>query len=149
MYQAKLKGRNSYQLFAPSMNKAAEKRLLIERGLREAINLGTLKLHYQPIIDLVTRDLIGCEALLRWNHPEDGLVSPDLFIDVAEQTGLIVPIWEWVLETDEQLDLVHRQGCDSAQGFLFYKPMEAADIERLLGEAERGSPRSPEARLSL
>jgi len=98
MYQAKSKGRNSYRLFTPAMNGAAENRLAIEEGLRDALANDHLVVHYQPIIDLATRRPVGCEALLRWNHPEKGLIGPDSFIGVAEQTGLIVPAGEWVLE---------------------------------------------------
>jgi diguanylate cyclase (GGDEF)-like protein len=98
MYQAKRKGRNAYKLFTPAMNDAAEERLAVEQGFREALSNGHLEVHYQPIIDLASRKPIGCEALLRWNHPKKGLIGPASFIGVAEQTGLIVPAGEWVLE---------------------------------------------------
>lgn len=98
MYQAKLKGGNAYQLFTPSMNEAVERRVAIERALQTALDEGQFEMLYQPIIDIGSRKAIGCEALLRWNHPDEGQVSPDFFIDVAEKTGLIVPIGAWALE---------------------------------------------------
>jgi len=98
MHQAKKRGRNAYQLFTTAMNDAARERLTVERGFREALSNGRLEVHYQPIIDLMSRQPIGCEALLRWNHPTKGLIGPASFIAVAEQTGLIVPAGEWVLE---------------------------------------------------
>lgn len=99
MYQAKLKGRNTYQLFTPDMNREIDERLFVEKGLRKALAADSLELLYQPILDVATKTVTGCEALLRWRHPEKGLISPDSFIDVAEKTGLIVPIGEWALET--------------------------------------------------
>ena len=98
MYQAKRKGRNTYKLFTATMNEAAEDRLAVEQGLRDALSNDRFEVYYQPIIDLESRQPIGCEALLRWNHPTKGLIGPAGFIGVAEQTGLIVPTGEWVLE---------------------------------------------------
>lgn len=99
MYQAKLYGRNTYRLFTQAMNEAAQERLAIEQGLRTGILEEQFCLFYQPIIDLKSGQTVSYEALLRWNHPERGFIPPVNFIDVAEQTGLIVELGQWVLET--------------------------------------------------
>jgi diguanylate cyclase (GGDEF)-like protein/PAS domain S-box-containing protein len=98
MYYAKEKGRNNYQFFSADMNSRAQERLSVENYLRLALRRGELVLHYQPRMHLATGELVGVEALIRWQHPRRGLLSPDKFIDVAEDSGLIVPIGEWVLE---------------------------------------------------
>ena len=98
MYYAKEKGRNNYQFFGADMNARAQERLSIETFLRLALRRGELILHYQPRISVATGELVGAEALLRWQHPRRGLLAPGKFIDVAEDSGLIVPIGEWVLE---------------------------------------------------
>ncbi|MDX5372573.1 MAG: EAL domain-containing protein [Pseudomonadaceae bacterium] len=98
MYQAKSAGRNTYCFFDAQMNADIRERLGLEQDLRQALVRGEFVLHYQPIVDLQGGRLQGAEALLRWNHPQRGLLAPDLFIRVAEQSGLIAEIGEWVLD---------------------------------------------------
>jgi diguanylate cyclase (GGDEF)-like protein len=99
MYRAKEQGRDNYQLYAPAMNARALERLALENTLRKALSNDELVLHYQPQVDARTNAVIGVEALVRWQHPELGLLSPAHFISVAEVSGLIVPIGEWILKT--------------------------------------------------
>lgn len=98
MYHAKSKGRNNYQFFKQEMNSKAHERLLLESDLRRAIDREEFLLHYQPQIDMITGRVIGVEALVRWHHPQRGLLAPDLFIPIAEDTGLILPIGDLVLK---------------------------------------------------
>ena len=98
MYRAKEAGRNTYRFFDEAMDDEAVEHLLMRSGLRRAIERGEFVLHYQPQVDIASGRVIGAEALLRWEHPEFGLVYPDRFIPVAEDSGLIVPIGTWVIQ---------------------------------------------------
>jgi len=98
MYEAKESGRNTARLFLPEMQNVVDNRRLIEKGLHQALEKDELELYYQPQVD-ANNKVFGVEALIRWNHPEKGLVSPDEFIEIAEKSGLIVPVGAWVFKT--------------------------------------------------
>ena len=111
MYQAKESGRNSYRFFDIDMHDGLDSQLDMANGLRRAIERNEFILHYQPQIALSSGNVIGAEALVRWNQPENGIVSPGEFIPVAEKSGLIVPIGEWVLhEACRQAVIWHQSG---------------------------------------
>jgi diguanylate cyclase (GGDEF)-like protein len=97
MYRAKERGRNNYQFYTPSMETSLLDRLSIENDLRHAIERQQMLVYYQPVVDTASGRIVGSEALLRWQHPERGIVSPDQFIPLAEESGMITEIGEWVL----------------------------------------------------
>src|SRR6266852_1434977 len=107
MYQAKEKGRNNFQFYTAEMNRQVNERLQTETSLRRALERNEFELYYQPRINVSSGALVGCEALLRWQHPERGMLLPERFIALAEETGLIVPIGEWVL----------KRACDQARAW--------------------------------
>ncbi|UGQ46075.1 EAL domain-containing protein [Massilia endophytica] len=98
MYAAKSRGRNNFQFFSAAMNTATHERLMLENRLWQALEKEEFEIYLQAQIDLDTQTVIGAEALLRWHHPELGLVSPDRFIPIAEESGLILPLGDWVLQ---------------------------------------------------
>lgn len=111
MYFAKDAGRGNYQFFAQAMNEIAAERMLLEGSLHQAIERSELLLHYQPLVNIADGSIVATEALVRWNHPQLGLVGPARFIPVAEESGLIVPLGEWVLrQACSQLAQWRKQG---------------------------------------
>ena len=141
MYQAKGEGRNTYCFYTRDMNERAYEQLLLENHLRQALKMEQLVVHYQPQFRLPDGGLVGVEALLRWQHPEHGMVSPAQFIPIAEESGLIVPIGEWVLRTAcAQLAAWHDGGhrelrvAVNLSARQFRQPDLAGMVQRVLGE---------------
>jgi diguanylate cyclase (GGDEF)-like protein/PAS domain S-box-containing protein len=141
MYRAKDRGRDTYQLYAAAMNATAVERLAMESSLRQALQQGALRLHYQPLLDLATGKVYGVEALLRWERPGRGLVFPDEFIPLAELTGLIIPIGPWVWRTAcAQVKEWHERGhpdlrlAVNLSARQFQQPDIAAQVTRALEE---------------
>jgi diguanylate cyclase (GGDEF)-like protein/PAS domain S-box-containing protein len=99
MYLSKEKNRNNYQFYTPALNQKTHDRLVFENELRRAIDRKEFVLHYQPKVNTNTGELTGIEALVRWHHPERGLLAPEEFIPIAEETGMILPLGEWILRT--------------------------------------------------
>lgn len=113
MYQAKDEGKNTYQFYTQEMTQKVYERLTLENSLRKALSNQEFMLHYQPQVDMSLGKVIGFEALIRWNHPEFGIVSPVKFIPIAEETGLIIEIGEWVIEeASRQMSEWKREGLD-------------------------------------
>ncbi|MEH2624172.1 diguanylate cyclase (GGDEF)-like protein/PAS domain S-box-containing protein [Bradyrhizobium sp. AZCC 1719] len=104
LYRAKSDGRSTFRFFEPAMDLQMQTRRIMEQDLRKALPAGEFELHYQPVVNLASKEISGFEALIRWNHPTKGLISPAAFIPLAEEIGFIVPMGEWVI----------RQACATA-----------------------------------
>jgi diguanylate cyclase (GGDEF)-like protein/PAS domain S-box-containing protein len=144
MYRAKESGRARVEVFDQALATKAIDRLQTENGLRRALEQDELRVHYQPIFGLRTGMVEGFEALLRWEHPERGLISPDEFLDVAEETGLIVPIGTWVLEESCRQLAEWRRRFPSAPPWSVAVNLSARQVARpglaaVVAEALRGS----------
>ncbi len=139
--RAKKKGRNNFQFYTPVMNARSAELFSLENDLRRALERDELTLHFQPQVDAETGRLIGAEALVRWEHPEKGIIYPNQFIHLAEETGLIVPIGEWVLRTAcNQAQIWQEAGlpplrlATNLSPRQFQEPLLFAKIDRLIRE---------------
>ncbi|WP_447554601.1 putative bifunctional diguanylate cyclase/phosphodiesterase [Vreelandella sp. EE22] len=142
MYKAKRRGRNTYQWYTDELNRKVTERVNLRHALQKAIEQEQFELHYQPQIDSVTGRVVGVEALIRWQHPTQGIISPDEFISLSEETGQIIPISEWVLNRACR-DAVYLN--DSAHGPItmavnvspmqFQRPGFVASIEKVLEQS--------------
>lgn len=128
LLHAKQLGRNKVQFFRTGFQSAAMERLQLETDLRHAIERDELRLHYQPIVDVRRKRVIGAEALVRWQHPVRGLLAPDAFIGLAEESGLIDPIGQWVLET----------ACRQAAGWMADDALECISVNVSARQLESG-----------
>lgn len=139
MYQAKKEGKNNYQFYDAKFDQMTYDRLELETELRKALEKNEFTLHYQPIINLSTNKISGVEALIRWPHPKLGYVSPNRFIPIAEETGMIVPIGEWVLETAcRQLKQMQADGISMVSINIsfrqFYEPNLVLIVKQIIKE---------------
>lgn len=137
LYRAKESGRNAYHYYAAAMNHKALESLEVENGLRRAIVNEEFVLHYQPLVDVPTGSVFGVEALVRWQHPEQGLLRPEKFINHAEQSGLIIPLGRWVLrEATRQCAEWHRRGHRMVVAVnLSARQFQSSDLLRDVSEA--------------
>jgi diguanylate cyclase (GGDEF)-like protein/PAS domain S-box-containing protein len=147
MYMVKAQGRNNYKFYKPEMNDEISKTMMMEQDLRKAIERGEFIVHYQPQISLTTGDLIGAEALIRWQHPRLGLVPPDRFIPLAEENGLIVAIGDWILN-EACLQSMTWQKCGlrpiNMSVNVSYKQLKCKDFSNSVQEALKKSRLKPE-----
>ena len=141
MHHAKSEGRNNYQYYAAEMNNTLSRRLALESGLRKALERKELRLHYQPQVEVASGRIVGVEALLRWSTDELGPVSPAEFIPLAEETGLIVPIGDWVLRTAcaqnqawQAMGLPPLRVAVNVSGVQFRQPNLAMQVREVLAE---------------
>lgn len=147
MYQAKDSGRNNYHFYEESLNLAVIERFSIEKNMRKALDEKEFVLHYQPQIDLATRKIIGAEALIRWIHPQKGMIFPDDFIQIAEESDLIIDINRWVLRTAcrqknewDKAGLFPPRVAVNLSGYKFVKQ----DIVKSIGSALRSADIGPD-----
>ncbi|EIK45260.1 EAL domain protein [Cellvibrio sp. BR] len=154
MYLAKEKGRNNYQFYTPLLNSRTLDRLKLEYDLRQALELGQFELHYQPQMDATNQQLYGAEALIRWRHPERGLVQPNDFIPLAEEIGLIIPIGNWVIaEAARQVTRWQAEGAISLvvsvniSALQFHQPGFMAEVQTIMDDAG-AAPQSLELELT-
>ncbi|QZY53793.1 putative bifunctional diguanylate cyclase/phosphodiesterase [Crassaminicella profunda] len=125
MYRAKEKGKNTYQLYTPKMSERAYEQLAIENDMYKALEKDEFILYYQPQVQTTTGEIIGAEALIRWKHPKLGLISPAKFIPLAEETGFIVPLGEWVLrKACEQNRIWQKKGLKNIQVAVNLSPLQ-------------------------
>jgi predicted signal transduction protein with EAL and GGDEF domain len=146
MYHAKERGRNNFQFYSPSLNRVSVRTLKLEVALRQAVAEGGLRLHYQPMVRFDDRTPMGLEALLRWTHPELGKVSPAEIIPVAESTGLIAPMGEWILHAAcAQVRAWRDAGRRPLPVSVNVSPRQFAlsDLRRLVSEALRANRLEP------
>ncbi len=143
MYRAKESGKNNFQFYTAEMNALIRERMAIENGLRQALARNEFVLHYQPQMDIKTGKMLGVEALVRWAHPEKGLIPPAVFIHVAEESGLIVPLGEWVLRTAcqqrkrwQDAGLPHIRMAVNLSVRQFRDPQLAAMVAQVMEDAE-------------
>jgi diguanylate cyclase (GGDEF)-like protein/PAS domain S-box-containing protein len=139
MYRAKSVGGGRFTLFGPDMRQRAFDRLDLEGQIRTGIEAGDFRLHFQPVVDLAESCVVGFEALVRWDHPIRGLLLPESFIDVAEETGLIVPLGEWVLEASAEAVRSWRAEADVPALWLSVNLSSAQLGSPSLGRAVRAS----------
>jgi len=148
MYHAKEAGRNAFRFYTERMNADAQERLGLHNRLRRALDRGEFLLHYQPVIDLKSGRIVGGEALVRWQSPEQGLVPPGQFIAAAEHSGLIVPLGEWVLhEACRELAYWHARGCTQLSMAVNISSIQfrRGDVEDTVRRALDASGASPSA----
>jgi predicted signal transduction protein with EAL and GGDEF domain len=141
MYQAKARDKGSYQVFDRQMHLAMLNRLTLENDLQRALEHQEFELHYQPIVQLKTQQIVGVEALVRWRHPERGLIFPDAFIPYMETTGLIVPVGMMILkQACQQLFQWQQSGWErltlnvNLSARQFARPTLLAEIDQILAE---------------
>jgi diguanylate cyclase (GGDEF)-like protein/PAS domain S-box-containing protein len=142
MYRAKAGGRNTYQMSTQELSRTTHERMTLENGLHHALEAGELTLLYQPVVELDDMTIVGMEALLRWHHPERGVVLPEEFIGVAEDRGLILPIGDWVIleachaaRRFHDLGLEHFRVAVNISARQFREPTLLGTVERALAES--------------
>jgi diguanylate cyclase (GGDEF)-like protein len=141
-YVAKANGRNQYQMFADAMLKQSQDRMSMDAALRHALVREELFMHYQPLVSLTTGRVVGMESLLRWHHPKLGMLSPSIFIPLAEETGMIIPIGEWVMKQScrEAKTICDDLGMDlSVSVNLSPRQFEQSNLLQVIGEALESS----------